>query len=68
MPFITQLVFLHSHPLQQWQARLQVILQKSAGSILINKLQANLLMEANFNFGNKLFIGYQMMQAALQLN
>jgi len=64
---MTQLAFVQGHPLQHQQAGLQVILQKSAGSILIDKLRAIPLMEADFNIGNKLYIGYWMMQEAIYL-
>jgi len=41
-----------------------VVLEKKAGVIHIDKLCAFLLMEADFNFGNKMLFGYQMMQQA----
>ncbi len=57
-----QLCFTHSFSPQRWQSGLQVVLEKKAGVIHIDKLRALLLMEADFNFGNKMLFGYQMMQ------
>lgn len=36
--------------------------EKKDGLIQVNKLRAILLMEADFNFANKLFVGYRMMR------
>ena len=41
-----------------------VMLEKKAGVILVSKLWAILLMEANFNFVNKEIYGQQMMSFA----
>ncbi len=40
-------------PPDQWRHGLQVILEKVAGVALVNKLQAILLMEADFNYMDK---------------
>jgi hypothetical protein len=40
-------------PPDHWGHGLQVMLEKVAGVALVNKLQAILLMEANFNYMNK---------------
>ena len=40
------------------------MLKKIAGLALVNKLQAILLMEADFNFHNKLIFGNHMFNAA----
>jgi hypothetical protein len=53
----TQLVFCHGVSLNRYQAGLQVILEKKAGSIHVNKLRAILLMEADFNSAMKILIG-----------
>ena len=49
---------------RQWQQGLSVMLEKVQGCQQPEKLQAILLMEADFNFANKLFFGYRMMQQA----
>jgi len=41
-----------------------VVLETKAGVIHIDKLHALLLMEADFNFGNKILFGHQMMLQA----
>ena len=41
-----------------------VVLEKIAGIALVNKLRAILLMEANFNFHNKLIFGKRMLETA----
>ena len=40
------------------------MLEKIAGIALVNKLRAILLMEADFNFHNKLIFGKRMLQVA----
>lgn len=59
--FFTEIVFRTGYPLKRWQQGLQVILEKKPGVILVSKLRAILLMEADFNFGNKLFVGSRML-------
>ena len=39
--------------LEQWSCGLSVMLEKKLGCILLAKLQAILLMEADFNHSNK---------------
>jgi hypothetical protein len=46
-------------PPQQWDYGLQVLLEKVVGVALVNKLQAILLMEADFNYTNKWVFGYK---------
>ena len=50
--------------LEQWARGLLVVLEKIAGVALVTKLQAILLMEADFNFHNKLIFGNQMLDLA----
>jgi hypothetical protein len=46
---------------KQWQRGLTVMLEKKQGVILVNKLRAILLMEADFNYANKTIFGRRMM-------
>jgi hypothetical protein len=46
-------------PTTQWRYGLQVMLDKVAGVALVNKLQAILLMEADFNYMNKWIFGFE---------
>lgn len=62
--FFTEISFRTGYPLQRWQQGLQVILEKKPGVLLVSKLRAILLMEADFNFGNKLYIGARMIRNA----
>ena len=48
----------------RWQRGLLVMLEKKAGLILVTKLRAILLMEADFNFTNKEIFGRRMMWLA----
>jgi hypothetical protein len=49
---------------KQWQEGLTVMLEKKQGVILVSKLQAILLMEADFNFANKTIFSHCMMYFA----
>lgn len=49
-------------PPERWGYGLTVMLEKVAGIALVNKLRAILLMEADFNFHNKLIFGKRMME------
>ena len=51
-------------PPNRWSYGLTVMLEKIAGLALVNKLQAILLMEADFNMHNKLIFGKRMMDEA----
>ena len=51
-------------PPDRWGHGLTVMLEKVAGIALVNKLRAILLMEADFNFHNKLLFGKRMMATA----
>jgi len=52
------------HAPDRWSHGLTVMLEKVAGVALVNKLRAILLMEADFNFHNKLIFGSRMINAA----
>jgi len=56
----TQLVFMTSLSLSQYQSSLQVILEKKAGAIHVDLVHAILLMEADFSTAMKILIGHQM--------
>ena len=53
----TDIVVSTSYSPVQWQQGLSVMLEKKKGVCIPFKLHAILLMEANFNFPNKLFFG-----------
>ena len=53
---------------KRWQKGLTVMLEKKQGVILVNKLCAILLMEADFNFANKTIFGCCMMHFAEDRN
>ena len=50
--------------LERWSTGLTVMLEKIAGNFRVDKLRAILLMEADFNFANKLLFGSRMMHQA----
>ena len=54
--------------LPRWQYGLTVVLEKKPGCLLIEKLWAILLMEADFNMINKLIVGVRMMHLAEETN
>jgi len=62
---MTQLPFTVAYTPRQWQAGLQVILQKKAGVIHVDHLRTILLFEGDFNFGNKVLFGRHMTDSAL---
>ena len=49
---------------KRWARGLSVMLEKVAGVALVTKLRAILLMEADFNFHNKLIFGKRMLDLA----
>ena len=49
-------------PLSRWACGLSFMLEKELGCTLINKLRDILLMEAGFNFSNKIVYGIHMME------
>ena len=51
---------------ERWAKGLSVMLEKIAGVALVTKLRAILLMEADFNYHNKLIFGKRMMDLARQ--
>ena len=53
---------------ERWARGLNVMLEKVAGIALVTKLRAILLMEADFNYHNKLIFGQRMMDLARQHN
>jgi len=60
MQSLPNFCFAHRFSPQHWQSGLQVVLKKKASVIHIDKLHALLLMEAEFNFGNKILFGHWM--------
>ena len=50
--------------LSRWSYGLSVMLEKEVGCTLLGKLRAILLMEADFNFSNKVVYGVQMLDNA----
>jgi len=48
-------------PLQRWQKRVSIILEKSSGNINIAKLRAILLLEVDFNALNKIIFNTRVM-------
>ena len=48
--------------LDRWQRGLAAMIEKKPGVIVVDKLRAILLMEADFNFGNELIFGNRAMQ------
>ena len=59
---MTDIAYNGGHPLQRWTKGLSVMLEKIKGNIRVNKLRAILLMEADFNFANKLILGSRMIK------
>jgi hypothetical protein len=57
-------VLAHTIQLERWSCGLSVMLEKMLGDMLVSKLQAILLMEADFNASNKIVYGVRMMQNA----
>ena len=57
----TTLALKRGFALDRWSRDLSVMLKKMFGCTLIRKLRAILLMEADFNFANKLIYGVRMM-------
>ena len=53
--------------LPRWQQGLTVMLEKKPGCILVEKLRAILLMEADFGMVNKFIVGSRMMKQAKAL-
>ena len=51
-------------PPDRWSYGLTIMLENIAGLALVNKLRANLLMEADFNFHNKLILGKRIADTA----
>ena len=49
-------------PLVRWTKGLSCMLEKEKGVCIVDKLRAILLMEADFNFGNKLLFGHRLMK------
>ena len=51
-------------PPGRWSYGLTLLLEKIAGLVLVNRLRAILLMEADFNLHNKLIFGSRILNAA----
>ncbi|KAL7524606.1 hypothetical protein ACHAWF_001017, partial [Thalassiosira exigua] len=60
----TSLALRRGVALDRWSRGLSVMLEKMYGCTLVNKLRAILLMEADFNFSNKVIYGVRMMDNA----
>ena len=56
-------VFKRGIPLDRWTRGLSCMLEKEAGVIRVDKLRAILLLEADFNFANKLLVGKRMVDS-----
>ena len=54
--------------LSRWQKGLTAMIKKKPGVILVDEPRATLLMEANFNFGNKMIFGKRVMHKAEDSN
>ncbi len=52
-------------PLSQWNRGLTVLLKKIVGNVFVHKLRAICLLEADFNWWNKLIFAKTMMQQAI---
>jgi hypothetical protein len=61
-------VIVHAIQLERWSWGLSLMLEKTMGNILVTKLQAILLMEANFNATNKIVYGNGMLHNAREHN
>ncbi len=55
-------VIAHAIQLERWSRGLSVMLEKTLGVTLVTKLQAILLMEADFNATNKIIYGNRVME------
>ena len=62
--FAVELAYASGYSYERWQAGLSAMLEKKAGVIRVDKLRAILLMEADFNFANKLIFGSRMVHTA----
>jgi hypothetical protein len=61
-------VLAHAIQLERWSRGMSVMLEKTLGVTLVTKLQAILLMEADFNATNKILYGVRMMGQAHSYN
>ena len=62
------MVLEHAIQLERWSRGMSVLLEKILGVTLVTKLQAILLMEADFNATNKILYGLRMMGQARSYN
>ena len=62
----TELAYSSGFSFPRWQAGLSAMLEKQKGNDHVDKLRAILLMEADFNFANKLYFGSRMIRQAEQ--
>jgi len=63
---LSQLACTTGYSFERWQQGLTVMLEKKVGSIIVDKLRAILLMEADFNMVNKMMVGHRMIRKAEQ--
>ena len=63
---LSQLACTTGYLFERWQQGLTVMLEKKVGSIIVDKLRAILLMEADFNMVNKMMVGHRMIRKAEQ--
>jgi hypothetical protein len=57
-------ILAHAIQLERWSQGLSVMLEKTLGNMLVTKLRAILLMEADFNATNKIVYGSRMLNNA----
>jgi len=63
---LANIVMSSRYLLKQWQTRLNIMLQKQAGNLNVDKLRIILLIEANFNQNHK-WLGRAVMHQAEHL-
>ena len=63
-----EIAYANGYSYKRWQQGISAMLEKKEGVIKVNKLRAILLMEADFNFANKLIFGNRMMWEATDCN
>jgi hypothetical protein len=65
---MTELAVTRASPFARWEMGLSCMLETTPGVIKVEKLRAILLMEADFNFFNRLMYAGRMMHWAELLN
>ena len=61
-----EIAYANGYSYKRWQQGISAMLEKKEGVIKVDKLRAILLMEADFNFANKLIFGNRMMWEATE--